>query len=175
MRRMHTFWVCKTNSPRSEKYSAFWFVTVRPTKHFLLKEKWLSSESFEIQVLEALLNLTICAFFWWGLWLQKPVENFLCVARIHSEYVKPFPITGECSARWIMTVRPTKHLLLKEKWLSSEFLKFKSLKLCQAPEYSTILCEFLAKTLTSEARRKVSMRRTHTFWVCKTFSYIRGI
>ena len=29
------------------------------------------------------------------------------------------------------------------------------------------------KTLTSEALRKFSMGRTHTFWVCKTFSYIR--
>ena len=43
-----------------------------------------------------------------------------------------------------------------------------SLKLCQAPEYSIILYEFLAKTLTSEARRNFSMRRTHMFWVCKT-------
>ena len=29
---------------------------------------------------------------------------------------------------------------------------------------------FLAETLTSEARRKFSMRRTHTLWACKTFS-----
>ena len=38
-----------------------------------------------------------------------------------------------------------------------------SLKLYQASEYSIILCEFLAKTLTSEALRKFSMRRAHTF------------
>ena len=114
--------------------------------------------------------LPFCVSFWRRLWLQKPVENFLCVVRIHSEYVKRSPISGKRSARWIMTAQPTKHFLLKEKWLSSEFLKFESLKLCQASEYSTILCEFLAKTLTSEARRKFSMRRKHTFWVSKTFS-----
>ena len=33
---------------------------------------------------------------------------------------------------------------------------------------------FLAKTLTSDALRKFFMRRTHTFWVCKTFSKIIG-
>ena len=38
-----------------------------------------------------------------------------------------------------------------------------SLKFCQASEYSIILSEFLAKTLTSETCRKISMRRTHTF------------
>ena len=99
------------HSPRSGKYSALWFMTVLPTKHFLLKEKWLSSEFFEIQVSEALPNLPLCASFWRRLWLQKPIENFLCVVRIHSEYVKRSPISGECSARWIMTVRPTKHFL----------------------------------------------------------------
>ena len=50
-----------------------------------------------------------------------------------------------------------------------------SLKLCQASEYSVMLFEFLAKTLTSDACRKLFMSRTHTFWVCKTFSYIRQI
>ena len=32
---------------------------------------------------------------------------------------------------------------------------------------------FLAKTLTSEGRRKFFIRRTHTFWVCKTFLQVR--
>ena len=114
--------------------------------------------------------LSFCVSFWQRFWLQKPVENFLCAVCIHSEYVKRSPISEECNARWIMTVRPSKHFSLKEKWLSSEFLKFESLKLCQASEYSTILCEFLAKTLTSEALRKFSMGRRHKFWVCKTFS-----
>ena len=99
------------HSSRSGEYSAFWFMTVRPTKHFLLKEKWLSSEFFEIQVSEALPNLPLCASFWWRLWLQKPVENFLCVVRIRSEYVKQSPRSGEYSALWFMTVRPTKHFL----------------------------------------------------------------
>ena len=49
-----------------------------------------------------------------------------------------------------MIVRPTKHFLLKEKRLSSGFLNVMSLKLCQASEYSIILCEFLAKTLTQK-------------------------
>ena len=48
-----------------------------------------------------------------------------------------------------------------------------SLKLCQASEYSVMLFGFLAKTLTSDVCRKLFMSRTHTFWVCKTFSYIR--
>ena len=101
-------------------------------------------------------------------------KKFSCVTRIRSAYVKHSPRSGKCSALWIMTVRPAKHFLLKEKWLWSGFLKFKSLKLCQASEYSIILCEFLAKTLTSEARRKFFMRRMHTFWVCKMFSWIRA-
>ena len=45
-----------------------------------------------------------------------------------------------------------------------------SLKLCQASEYSVMLFGFLAKTLTSDVCRKLFMSRTHTFWVCKTFS-----
>ena len=39
-----------------------------------------------------------------------------------------------------------------------------------ASECSIILCEFLANTLTSEACKKFSVRRTNTFWFCKTFS-----
>ena len=46
------------------------------------------------------------------LWLQKPLENFLCIVRIRSEYVKHSPRLGECSALWIMGVRPMKHFLL---------------------------------------------------------------
>ena len=81
-----------------------------------------------------------CMCFWRRLWLQKPVENFLCVVRIRFEYVKHFLRPGKCSALWIMTVRPTKHFLLKEKWPSSGFLKLKFLKLCQTSDYSIILC-----------------------------------
>ena len=92
-------------------------------KHFLLKEKWLSSTFFEIQVSEALPNLPLCASFWRRLWLQKPIENFLCVVSIRSEYIKHSPRSGEYSALWFMTVRPTKHFLLKEKWLSSEYFE----------------------------------------------------
>ena len=110
--------------------------------------------------------------FWRRLWLQEPVENFLCVVSIFHEHVKHSPKLEKCTAHWIGTVQLTKHFLLKEKWLSSGFLKCKSLKLCHAPEYSIILCEFLAKNLTSEPRRKFSMCRTHTFGVCKTFYWI---
>ena len=113
--------------------------------------------------------LSFCVGFWHRLWLQKPVETFPCVVRIRSEYVKHSSRSGKCSARWIMTVRSTKQFSWKEKCLSSGFLKCKSLKLCQAPEYSIILCEFLANNLTSEPRRKFSMCRTHTFGVSKTF------
>ena len=35
-------------------------------------------------------------------------------------------------------------------------------------------CVFLVKTLTLDAQIKCLMRRTHTFWVCKTFSKIIG-
>ena len=113
--------------------------------------------------------LSFCVSFWLRHWFEKLVENFLCVVRIRSEFVKHSTGSEEYSALWMMTLWLTKHFLLQEKWLSSGFLKFKSLKLCQASEYSIISCEFLAKTLTSEARRKFSMRRTYTFWVCKTF------
>ena len=66
---------------------------------------------------------------------------------------------------------------MKEKWLSSRFLKFMSLKqLCQASESFVILCGILAKTLTLEAHRKFFMHRTLTFRVYnyKTFSKITG-
>ena len=55
--------------------------------------------------------LSFCVSFWRRLWLQKPVENFLCVVRIRFEYVKHSPRSGEYSALWIMTVRRTKHFL----------------------------------------------------------------
>ena len=84
---------------------------------------------------------TKCVFFWRRLWLQKPVENFLCVARTRCEHVKHSPRLERCNAHWIRTARPTKHFLLKEKWLSSGFFKFKSLELCQTSECSIILCE----------------------------------
>ena len=71
---------------------------------------------------------------------------------LRTHTVEHFPRSEKCSAHWIMTVRPTKHFLLKEKWLSSVFLKFKSLKLCQASEYSIILCEFLAKHFLKTAQ-----------------------
>ena len=120
--------------------------------------------------------LSFCVGFWHRLWLQKPVETFPCVVRIRSEYVKHSSSrSGKCSARWIMAVRSTKHFLWKEKCLSSGFLKCKSLKLCQSLEYSVILCWFLAQTLTSEARRKFSMCRTHTFWVCKKLYWIKDM
>ena len=48
----------------------------------------LNNGSLKIQVSEALQNLPPCASFWRRLWLQKLVENFLCVVRIRSEYVK---------------------------------------------------------------------------------------
>ena len=148
-------------------------MTVRLTKDFYCRKghfrvdfrSWGFWSSARLQNV-----LSLCVSFWLRHWFEKLVENFLCVVRIRSEYVKHSPRSGECSALWFMTVRPTKHFLLKEKRLSSGFLKVKSLKLCQASEYSIILCEFLAKTLTSEACRKFSMRRIHTFWVCKTFS-----
>ena len=108
--------------------------------------------------------------FWKRLWLQTPLQNFSCVTRIRSEYVKHSPRSEKCNALCIMTVRPTKHFLLKNKWLSSGFLKFKSLKFRWASEYFVILCGFLATTLTSEAHRNFFMRRLHAFWVCKTFS-----
>ena len=113
-----------------------------------------------------------CVGFWRRLWLQKSVDKFLCVVSIRCEHVKHSPRLEKSSAHWIRTVRLTKHFLLKEKWLLSGFLKCKSLKFCHAPEYSIILCEFLAKNLTSEPRRKFSMCRTHTFGVCKTFYWI---
>ena len=63
-------------------------------------------------------------------------------------------------------------------WRKSDFrVNFwnSSLKFCQSSEYSVILCWFLANTLTLNARRKYFMRRTHTFWVCKTFYKFREI
>ena len=76
---------------------------------------------------------------------------------------------------WIMTVWPTKHFYLRKSDFWVDFLNssFDHLKLCQPSEYFVILCEFLAKNLTSETRRKFSMRSTRTFWVCKTFYWIR--
>ena len=85
--------------------------------------------------------LSFCASFWQRLWLQKPVKNFSYVVRIRSEYVKHSPSSGKYNALWFMTVRPTKHFLWKEKWLSSGFLKFKSLKLCQAPHSVWVLAK----------------------------------
>ena len=64
-----------------------------------------------------------CVVFWRRLWLQKPVDKFLCVVSIRWEHVKHFPRLEKCSAHWIRTVRLTKHFLLKEKWLSSEFFE----------------------------------------------------
>ena len=72
---------------------------------------------------EALPNLPLCASFWRRVWLQKPVESFLCVGRICSEYVKHSPRSGKYSALWCMTIRHTKHFLLKEKWLSNDFFE----------------------------------------------------
>ena len=45
------------------------------------------------------------------------------------------------------------------------------------PSFRIFSCfvRFLAKTLTSEARRKFFIRRTHMFWVCKTFVWVRGM
>ena len=78
---------------------------------------------------EALPNLPLCASFWRRVWLQKPVETFLCVVRIRSEYVKHFPRSGKCIAVWFMNVRSTKHSLLKERWLSSGFFE---IQICEA-------------------------------------------
>ena len=55
--------------------------------------------------------LSFCVGFWQRLWLQKPAENFSCVVRIRSEYVKHSPRSGGCSALWAMTVQPMKHFL----------------------------------------------------------------
>ena len=48
-------------------------------------------------------SLTFCVGFCQGLWLQKTLENFLCVVRIRSEYVKHFPRSGESfhPGRWL--------------------------------------------------------------------------
>ena len=102
------------HSPRSGKYSALWIRTMRPTKHFLLKEKWLSSRFLKIKLLklcQASEYSAILCLFWQRLWLQKAVENFLYVVRIRSGYVKHSSRSGKCSALWIMTVRSTKHFL----------------------------------------------------------------
>ena len=36
---------------------------------------------------------------------QKPLENFVCIVRLRSGYVKCSPSPEECSARWIVTIR----------------------------------------------------------------------
>ena len=66
---------------------------------------------------------TTSKFFWQRLWLQKPLENFLCVVSIRFEYIKHSPRSGECCALWIMTVRSTKHFLLKEIDFQVDFWK----------------------------------------------------
>ena len=134
MRRKNTLGYIK-HFPKSGKCSAFWIMTVRPTKHFLLKEKWLSSRFLKIKLLKLYQTSeysAVLCFFWQRLWLQKSVENFPRVVRIRSRYVKHSSRSGKCSALWIMTVRPTNHFLLQEKWLSSRFLKIQFLKLCRA-------------------------------------------
>ena len=76
-----------------------------------MKEKWVSSEFYEIQVSEALPNLPPCASFWRRLWLPKPIEKFLCVVWIRFECVKHSPRSWKDSALWFMTVRPIKQSL----------------------------------------------------------------
>ena len=65
--------------------------------------------------------LSFCVSFWRRLWLQKSVENFLCVVRIRSEYVKHSTGSGKCSALWIMTLRSTKYILFDKMYVSSLF------------------------------------------------------
>ena len=103
----------------------------------------------------------------WRPWLQKFVENFLCAARIRFDFVKHSPRSGKSSALWFMTVRPHQTFFMEGK-VTFKWIFWNS-SLWGSTELA-IMCEFLAKTLTSESRRKFSMRRTHTFWVCKTFS-----
>lgn len=50
-----------------------------------------------------------------------------------------------------------------------------SLKLCQDSEYSVTLCEFLARTLTSNTSRNFFMSRTHPLRVFRTFSCVSKI
>ena len=86
----------------SEEYSALWMMTLWLTKNFYYRKSdfrvdfWNSSiwSSVKLQNI-----LSFCVSFWRRLWLQKPVENFLCVVCIHTEYVKRSPISGKCSAR----------------------------------------------------------------------------
>ena len=119
----HTHYGYVKHSPGSGKYSAFWIRTMRPTKHFLLKEKWLSSRFLKIKLLklcQASEYSAILCLFWQRLWLQKAVENFLYVVRIRSGYVKHSSRSGKCSALWIMTVWSTKHFLF-DKVLTPPF------------------------------------------------------
>ena len=143
MRRKHTLWACSL-FPRLEKCSAHWIRTARLTKHFYWRKSGFRVDLWNASLwsFATLQNiLSFCVSFWQRIWLQNPVENFLCVVRIRSEYVKHFTGSQKCSALWIKIVWLTKHFLLKEKWLSSGFFKFKSLELCQTSEYSIILCE----------------------------------
>ena len=109
-------------SPTSGNCSALWIMTIRPTVHFLLKEKGLSSGFSEIQVSEALQDLPLCMGFWQRLWIMKSLKDFSCVVRVRSEYVIHSVRSGEFSALWIMTIRPTKHFLFDKVLTTPTFL-----------------------------------------------------
>ena len=116
----------------------FWYPTC--TSSLFQKRQKRLSERFHLtspkslRVDRAIQRQSTCVFVWRRLWLQKPVDKFLCVVSIRYEYAKHSPRLKKYSALWVVTVRPTKHLLLKKKWLSGGFLKFKHVKLCQASE-----------------------------------------
>ena len=80
---------------------------------------------FENQVSKTQPNFRIfCEFFrsWRKLLFQKPLENFLCVACVHSECVKCCPSPEECSTLGIVTIQ--QQILTEIEQVKGKTLKF---------------------------------------------------
>ena len=97
------------HTTRSGECNALWIMTVRPTKHFYWRKNdfrvdFWNSNLWSFAKFQNILSF--CVFFFWQiLWLQTPVENFLCVVSIRSEYSKHSPRSPEHSALRMVFIR----------------------------------------------------------------------
>ena len=113
---------CATFSWCRRLFTYQYLERMRKTNEKFSTGKWLSSGFSEIQVSEALRDLSLCVSFWQRIWILKSLKDFSCVVRVRSEYVIHSVRSGEFSALWIMTIRPTKHFLFDKVLTTPTFL-----------------------------------------------------